>query len=188
MNLSKRERYAALAALLMVAVLLLDQYVLSPVLNKLETARTEKDRLAAELDQAEALFHRQRIQAERWQRMVESGMRRTPEAAESAMFHALREWSGQSGLAMSSLKPGKSQPVGESDMVELTFQLAGSGNMRSVARFLWSIENAAMPVKLQQVTIGSRRDGVDDLSLQIRLSSICLPPQAAHENESEVNE
>ena len=174
MKLSTREKRIAAAALLTVLILFLDQYALAPLLSGLAETRAEKAALAAQLGEAEGLFNRQRIHAKRWRGMVESGVTRSPEEAESAMFHAVREWSHESGLSLSSVKPGKSERVGH--MVELTFQVAGAGVMRSVARFLWHIETAAIPVRIEQLQIGSRRDGVDDLSVQLRLSSICAPP------------
>lgn len=179
MDLSKREKLVALAALGAVFILLFDYYAVSPALSAFEEARSERAELEAEMAEAEALFSRQRVQANRWNRMVESGMRRSPEEAESAMFRAVRDWSRESGLSLSSLNPGRSNEVG--DMVELNFQVTGSGGMRSVARFLWLVENAELPVKVEQLQVTARRDGVDDLSLQVSLSSVCMPPSVAQE-------
>ena len=106
--------------------------------------------------------------------MLAFGLKRPTGEAESAVFHALREWSQESRLTLSSVKPGKATTQG--DLVALTFQVAGTGPMRSVAGFLWRVENARLPVRIEQLQLGSRKDGEDDLSLQLRLSAICLPP------------
>ena len=174
MGLSKRERYIAAATVLAVLVLVGDQYALTPLLESRESQQTERAVLTEELGRAAALFRRQGLYRKKWREMVEAGMRREPPEAEGAVYHALREWSKKSGLALASVKPVKVATRG--DLVEVSFQVAGAGRMAQAARFLWLVETAAMPLRIEQLQIGSRKDGVDDLSLQLKLSSICLPP------------
>jgi len=172
MNLTRREKYVALTAALAIVVLLLDSYALTPVLEYRENVRTQKQVLLTDLIKASGAFQRQRVLARKWQTMLASGLKRPPEEAESAIFHALRDWSQDCRFDLSSVKPDK--PKTDGDLTEIAFQVAGTGTMRSVARFLWKIETASVPLRIEQLQLGSRKDGVDDLSLQLRLSSICI--------------
>jgi len=176
MDLSRREKYIAIAALATVLILVLDQYAVTPVMDQLQEVAAEKAALVAQLSEAQSLFKRQRLHAARWRGMLESGMKRKPEEAESAIFHALREWSRQSGLSGSAVKPGKTDE--QPDLVRLSFQVAAAGRMKTVAKFLWLIETATVPIRIEQLQLGARKDGEDDLSLQLKLSSICLPAPA----------
>jgi hypothetical protein len=51
--------------------------------------------------------------------------------------------------------------------------------MEAVARLLWRMETTELPLRISEVQIGSRRDGADDLSLQLMASTLYLEPQAA---------
>ena len=93
--------------------------------------------------------------------------------AESQVLHALRDWSQDSRLTLSSVKPGKVVERGE--LLEMSFQAAGTGSMSAVSRFLWRIETARLPIRIHQLQLGARKEGSDDLSLQLSLSSLCLP-------------
>ena len=177
MGLSKRELYIAVATVLAVLILAVDHYALTPFLESREIQQAERALLTEDLQKAAALFRRQGLYRKKWRRMVETGMRREPAEAESAVYHALQEWSKKSGLALASVKPVKVAARG--DLVEISFQVAGAGRMAQAARFLWMVETAALPLRIEQLQIGSRKDGADDLSLQLKLSSICLPPSLA---------
>ena len=177
MGLSKREQYIAVATVLAILVLAADHYALAPLLEGRESQQAERAVLTEDLARAAALFRRQGLYRKRWRQMVETGMRRETPEAESAIYHALQDWSKKSGLALASVKPVKVAERG--DLVEISFQVAGAGRMAEAARFLWMMETAALPLRIEHLQIGSRKDGVDDLSLQLKLSSICLPPSLA---------
>lgn len=172
MILSRREQYVALAAAITVAILLLDWYVLTPILDRREQLQTERQKLVAELNEAQALFRRQRLLGRKWRAMLDAGMPTGLAQAESQVLHALRDWSQESRLTLSSMKPGKVVESGE--LVELSFQASGTGSMSAVAKFLWHIETASLPLRVQQLQLGARKEGADDLSLQLTLSSLSL--------------
>jgi len=46
--------------------------------------------------------------------------------------------------------------------------------MQSVGRLIWRIENAQLPIRIEDIQLGSRTEGVDDMSLQLKLSAIYL--------------
>lgn len=177
MILSKREKLMALAAGATVAVLVLDWVVLTPILDRRAELQAERDKLVAELTEAQSLFQRQRLLGRTWREMLDAGLAAGLAQAESQMLHGLKDWSQESGLALSSVKPGK--VVERGGLLEMSFQAAGTGPMGAVARFLWRIETAPLPVRIQQVQLGARNEGVDALSLQVSLSVLCMPSPGA---------
>jgi len=44
--------------------------------------------------------------------------------------------------------------------------------MNAIARFLWRVETAGIPIRLKELQLGSRKEGTDDLTLQLRLSTL----------------
>ena len=59
------------------------------------------------------------------------------------------------------------------ELQEITFLAAGTGPMSAVAGFLWRLESSPLPVRVADLQLGTRKEGADDLSLQVRISALC---------------
>jgi hypothetical protein len=174
MVLTKRERVVACAAFGAVALLVADRVLLRPLWKRQEAMRAERDRLVAELEGGRELFERQRQLAPRWRELLAGGLQPDPEKAESQVLHAVRTWSQEAGLTLSSLRPER---VRDHDgLREMTFQASATGGMGEVARFLYSLESSRQPVRVSELQLGTRKEGTDDLSLQFRVSALCMGP------------
>ena len=104
--------------------------------------------------------------------MLSEGLKRDPTEAESQVLHALRDWSEQTGVNLSALRPERSTE--KTDLREITFHTTGSGSMNSIARFIWCLQTAELPIKVKMLRLGSRKEGIDDLSLELRFSTLYL--------------
>lgn len=176
MAFTKREKTiiaAAVAALCFLALF----YGLTRLLNERDAVKDNEARLVAKLAKARGLFERRGVLGPRWQRMLAGGMRRDPAEAESQLLRSLRDLSAEVGVKLSSLRPEHSAE--KSELPEIVVHAAGSGSMAAVSRLLWRIETARIPVKVKMLQLGSRKDGTDDLSLQLRVSTLYSPPGAA---------
>jgi hypothetical protein len=176
MVLSKRERIIAVVAFAAVAVLVLDHYALSPLLDA--SARLDEERTAAEaeLGKSTTLFHRQDVMAHKWKDMVTGGLKSDPAEAEGQVLHALQGWADQARLSLASVKPERSMQ-GE-ELREITVQTSGTGSMDAVSRFLYLIDESQLPLRIKDLQLGARREGTDDLSLQVRVSTLYLAQPA----------
>ena len=108
--------------------------------------------------------------------MLTGSLKRDPGEAESQILHALRDWSEQTDLNLSSIRPERSTE--RTDVPEITFHISGSGSMNSISRFVWCLETAEIPIKVKVLSLGSRKEGIDDLSLQLRFSTLYLATEA----------
>lgn len=177
MNLSKREKWLAVTVLCILAVLVFDQLLLTPYLDRRARLEAEKQDLLEELQRARRLFSQCKQLGVKWQNMLAAGLRNDPATTESAVLNALREWSQESGLTLTSLRPERSVQHGE--LREIIIQAAGVGGMSAVSRFLWHIETTSLPVRMGDLQLGARKEGTDDLALQVRVSALCLAPAPA---------
>ena len=78
---------------------------------------------------------------------------------------------------LSSLKPERSNKSGQ--LQEIMFQAVCVGSMNGVSKFLWRVEGAALPVKISDLQLSTRKEGTDDLTLQVRIAALCLAPPSA---------
>jgi hypothetical protein len=176
-HLSGRETWLAVAAAVAVVVLLGDRYVLTPLLESGAAMQAEQQAVASELEGASALFAREGLLLRRWSEMTAGGLAADAAGAESRLLHALRDWAQEEGLELASLTPSRGERDGA--LREVSVTVSATGRMASVARFLWRVETTTLPLRIRDLTLGSRTEGEDDLSLQLQLSTLYAPSGAA---------
>lgn len=175
MTLSKRERYIIAASIAAVLLVALDRYVVTPLFERRARTVAAKAEAVGRMENALNLFAQSRRMTRKWQEMLASGFRGDTTHVESALLRALRDWSRESGLTLSSLKPERLAEEGAFSAVSV--HAVGSGTMESVAKFLWRVETAKLPLKIEEFQVGARREATDDLSLQMRLSALHIPEE-----------
>jgi hypothetical protein len=170
MIFSKRERYIFMTTIFVVAILLLDRFVVTPLFEQSGTLKQQLASLSYTLESEQRLLQRQHQMSQKWDEMQGSGLEMDAAAAESQLLHMYRQWSSEAGLTLISLKPAR--PNEGKYLREVVLQASSSGPMKAVSRFLWLAETAKTPVRIKQLQLGSRKEGADDLSLTVTLSTI----------------
>jgi len=174
MVLSKRERIILIVTLASVGLFVVNKFVIEPVQAELDQMEAQRQQLLGDLNEGQLLIgNHSRMQA-KWRAMLSGGLRNDTEA-ESRVLGALREWSSAASLALSSIKPERVSSGG--GLQEMIFTVAGKGTLESVARFLWQIETAALPVKIKDMQLGSSSESGGSMSLQLHLSALYLGTQ-----------
>jgi hypothetical protein len=176
MVLSKRERYIVFGAALVLGGLALDRVVLGPLLEGWSATEVQRQALLAEMNRATATLRHSKELAPKWRAMVRSGIRDDPAEAESQALHAIRNWTEESGVALSLLKPDRLTE--RTRLPEISFQASCNGSMDSISKLLWRVRNATIPVRITELQLATRKEGTDDLSIQLRLSTVYRPETA----------
>ena len=182
MVLSKRERIILIVTALVIGALFVDRLVFKPVKGRLDNMKIEREQLLAQVNEAQSLFERQRLLAPRYRMMLSDDFQNDKEA-ESRILRVLDDWSEESALTLSSVKPER--VASDQGLKEMTFVVAGKGTLRAVAQFLWRIEAAALPIKVKSMQLGSASESGDSMSLQLRLSALYL---GAEEEQSQATQ
>ncbi len=172
MVLSKRERVIAIVTAAIILLFVLDRYVWTPAMDARARVGNEKQTLQTQLQQADRLFKRRSQLSEKWEEMKKGGLGSDPSATESRVLNAIRKWSQECGLPISTVKPDRDKSDGE--LREIFFNLALTGDMEAVGHFLWEVENTTLPLRIKEFQLGSRGGNGSDLSLQIKLSALYL--------------
>jgi Tfp pilus assembly protein PilO len=171
MVLSKRERIIFIVTLICVGLLIVSEFVVDPVLDTLDEMEAQRRQLREELEEAQFLLANHGAMRRQWTALVSDGLRSNAQA-ESRVLGALRDWSSDAGLGLSSIKPDR--VASDRGLQEMIFTVAGRGTLESVARFLWQIETAALPVKVKSIQLGSVSESEGTMSLQLQLSVLHL--------------
>jgi len=178
-NLNKREKYIAIIMCLVVGVWLLLSFVVSPyfeALNALESARQNAQK---DLDNGNQTLTDRRIKTPLWQAMVKGGLQLDESHAQSQARQALDEWSRNAGITLDSTTPERTSQEGPFQTINfnIDFSVEGRGSMYSLARLMWALETAPIPLRVNSVKITSPKEGSDSLAVkQLSVSALYMAP------------
>ena len=182
MNLNPREKKIAIGVSAAVGLLALNQFLISPFFAKRDEIDSRRSTLQASLDDADSLFGRERRLRKIWNEMQRGGLNVDASEAESSALQAIIAWADKAGMTLSALKPERSSEERKFEVI--SFNVTGTGAMPDVARMMWAMETAPIPLRVTDVQITPRKEGTDDLSARFSVSALCLPPQTSNANGS----
>jgi len=172
--LSKREKNIGLGVIGAVALWGLIDLVIEPYFDQLGAISDQQASARQQVSSADQLFDRQKQLQKVWQDIRQGGLKSDATRAESEAHHALLDWAQAAGVNIVSLKPER--PMQEGKFQVINFNVSGTGTMASCARLVWALETAKIPMRIDELQMGTRREGTDDLTLRFSLSTICMPP------------
>jgi hypothetical protein len=181
MILSKRERYIVIGTVVVVGILALDRLFLTPLIERRQETNANIRLETEKMEKATALVtNRSRVQR-KWNELSGASLKGDGANAESQIIRAVNDWAQDAGLNVSSVKPERAEREKikdkETQFMKITFRANATGNMAAISRFMWRLQTAKVPIRVTDVSINTRRDGVDDLSLDLGISTIYLPPE-----------
>jgi len=174
MVFSKRERIVFVLTGAALAVLLLDYYVLEPLWDARNETKQRRAKLDDEMRNANLLLQKSREMSGKWREMVASGMKGQPQETESQILHAVDGWSKEVAMKVSSVVR-QERSTGNTLLPEMCFHASGEGNLKAVAGFIWRLETAKFPLRIQSFQISSQKPGADDLTVQVDFSTLYAP-------------
>jgi len=173
MTFNQREKILIGAALAVLGLLVADRYALSPLLEQRDNAHARRDLRQRELDADKALVKQRESMEKKWRSILDGGLKKGRAEAEGQILRCLRDWAEEAGVRLSSLR--LEYPPQQSQLPEIIVNAVGTGSMRSARDLLWRIESTRIPVRIKMLQLGSRKDGTDDLTVHIRVSTLYRP-------------
>jgi hypothetical protein len=169
---SKREKYIGILAIGAIALLTLDQFVLSPYLDQLDSISLQQSEAITKLAQANELFAQKNKLKKVWDQM-RGGVKTDESDARSQAEHALVDWSQWAGVGVTSSKSNISTKSGAFQV--LNYEIGGNTSMAAAARMLWSLEQSPIPFRVNEIELSSRPEGTDSLNVRLSVSTISMP-------------
>lgn len=174
MILSKREKYIAFGTAGAVGLLILNSFVLDPYTAAMDDIHTKHDHATAEWNEDASLFASQKTKQKDWKEMQDHGLKTDESQADSQLQHAILRWAQLAGVTTQVLKSDSAKMTGDFDVIG--YRITASGSMLSISRLLWAMETASIPIRLSDVRVTPEREGTDQLSVQVGVSTISAPP------------
>lgn len=175
MILSRRERYILIGVVTMVGIFGLDRVILTPLFERRQVINAQMRLAREKVARADQLFENRVRMNRRWHEMSGTALKTDGSTAESQIIRAVGDWAAEAGLNLSSVKPERAEK--DRQFQKITFRANGIGGMSQISKFIWRIQTSKIPIRITDITITTRRDGADDLALELGLSTLFQPPE-----------
>jgi hypothetical protein len=173
MAMTKRERYIGIVTLAVVGILVLDRIIVTPLMDQKTDLDAKLVSARDDLSSANRLFATSRRLDREWRTAAGHSLKNNESEAESQILNSIGEWVQYSGISMSATKRERTEK--DKEFVKISYRATATGSMRQVGEFLWKIQTATIPVRITDISINSRKDGTDDLAVQMGIATVYLP-------------
>jgi hypothetical protein len=174
MALTPRERLIAIGVAGVAGLYALNAFAVAPYRAKQAELNTQIDAQQTKVDQARKAIKRQAALRPDWDKM---GVKVDPSEADTRLSHFLREWAQESRLNISSVKPERTASENKG-FTQITTHATATGRQKDIVRLMWAMANSPVPVKVNEMTVGSKKDGTDELQMTFSVSTLCVDPEA----------
>ncbi len=108
-----------------------------------------------------------------WAEIQAGGLKTDEQAAETQALDAILDWAQAARVQIESMKAERATVEGGFKVLE--YHITAKGATAQVAKLIWSLESATIPVRVSDIQLNSNKEGTDDLTLQMSVSTLCMP-------------
>ena len=182
---NKREKLLPIFALLAVAILAGDRLVLGPLVNSWQTRAAKIIELEGNVGNGNDLLPREKSYTKKWEQYWEGNLNSTNSVAEDEVLRAIENWTGDSGILLTSVKPQwqnhEYEFLGKEIAENKTYsyktydvRLVAEGTMQEAVEFVHAIESDELPLKIEQLELASREKTGKLVSVSVHFTGLQL--------------
>lgn len=174
MALNSRERLIAVGMAGVVVLYAGFTYGVQPYRAALADVETQIAKQRGVKEKSDIALARQvKLQTD-WDRM---GVKVTPAEADTRLSHYLDTWTREAHLKLVNIKPERSPPENKM-FATVTSHATVTGRQPDLVRLMWALTNSPIPLKVDEVNITSKKEGTDDLQMTLKVTTLCVDPDA----------
>ncbi|MDP9175028.1 MAG: hypothetical protein M3O30_14370 [Planctomycetota bacterium] len=177
MVLSKREKYVAIAMGAAVALLGFNSLIWQPYSDNLDQMTSAIIKARDDLDTDKSLIAKQKRLQPVWQDLIRGGLHSDESQAQNTALRALDQWARFANVSFDSSRAEHSVQQGQfwTMGVNIDFTVQQKDSVLTVSRFLWDVETATIPMRINKVTISSAKEGTEILNVKVNVSTLFMP-------------
>lgn len=174
-TLPPRQRLLAIIAGVAVALLVLDSWVLGPLLNTWRTHATEITKLETSVREGRALIAIGPNLERSWSDMQKNSLPKDPAQAEQDVLSAIDRWGQANRIELGSIRPQWKRGLNERYSL-LECRVDATGNLGALTRFLYELERSPLALRVDSLEMSSRDDNGGKITLGLVVSGLRLVP------------
>lgn len=174
MKIENRQKFLLVAAIVVVSLLVADKLIVGPLVSGWKERTVRIAELKKFISQGDQILQREDTIRHRWDNMRTNTLPDDMSLAENQVLRAFDNWSRDSRISMSGIKPQWKRT--SDDYMTLECRADASGSIEALTRFLYHLEKDQLALKVEAVEISSRDNDGQQLTLALQVSGLLLNP------------
>jgi Tfp pilus assembly protein PilO len=175
MKIENRRKFLIVLTLAMLALYAADWLVFEPMVKWWKSREAALVELRRQVNDGKFLIQHQEDIRNRWAQMQTNALPDNASLAEQQVLNAFDHWSRQSGAGITSITPQWQND--QDDYSTLDCHVEAAGDLETLSRFLYEIENDPMALKIDSLDLSAQDDKGQELILGLQLSGLALISQ-----------
>jgi Tfp pilus assembly protein PilO len=171
-KIKNRQEFLVVLTIAAFALLVGVNFILEPLGGWWSARQAQIKELRAEVTAGGQLIRRESGIRSRWADMTANALPANTSLAEQKLLTAVDGWSRSSGAEVTSLMP---QWKNEStNYLTLTCRVETSGDIGSLSKFLYDLENGPMALRLDSLELGAHDKDGQQMTLSTEINGLAL--------------
>jgi Tfp pilus assembly protein PilO len=171
-KIKNRQEFLVVLTIAAFALLVGVNFILEPLGGWWSARQAQIKELRAEVTAGQQLIRREAGIRSRWADMTANALPANTSLAEQKLLTAVDGWSRGSGAEVTSLMP---QWKNEStNYLTLTCRVETSGDIGSLSKFLYDLENGPMALRLDSLELGAHDKDGQQMTLSTEINGLAL--------------
>jgi Tfp pilus assembly protein PilO len=175
MEIKNRQQRMVVVTLALLGILIGDMLIYEPSVKWWKSRQADVDALRQEVKQGKALVRRESVIRGEWDHIRSNSLANDPSQAEQQVLKAFENWAGDSGVNVESITPQWQND--QTDYSTLDCRVEASGDLETLSRFLYEIENDPLALQLESVELTASDEKGQQLSLGLEINGLALVTQ-----------
>jgi Tfp pilus assembly protein PilO len=175
MKIENRRKFLIGLTLAVLALYAADWLVFEPLVKWWKSREAAVVELRRQVNDGKFLIQHQEDIRNRWAQMQTNALPDNTSLAEQQVLNAFDNWSRQSGASITSVTPQWQND--QDDYSTLDCHVEASGDLETLSRFLYCIENDPMALKIESLDLSAQDDKGQELVLGLQISGLALISQ-----------
>src|ERR1700744_5188741 len=172
MKMENRQQKLVVLTVVAVALYVGVNFIFTPLQGWWSARSTQIKALDDKVKHGQALIKRETILRSRWSDMQSKALPSNTSLAEQQFLRAVDTWSHSSGVEITSLMP---QWKDEStNYLTLNCRVETSGDISSLRRFLYDLEQGPMALRVDSVELGAHDNTGQQMTMGLDLNGLVL--------------
>jgi Tfp pilus assembly protein PilO len=172
MKIQNREQLLMVVVLALIALWAGNLLVFGPMAKWWHARQDAIKELRQEVSQGKSLIRREAYIRSEWATMRTNSLPNDSSLAEQQVLRSLNNWVGDSGVNVNSVTP--QWQMDQDDYSTLDCRVEATGDLGTLSRFLYEIENEPMALQLASVELTANDDRGQQLTLGVEISGLAL--------------
>jgi Tfp pilus assembly protein PilO len=175
MEIKNRQQRLIIATAALLGLLIADMLIYEPMTKWWKSRQADVAALKKEVTQGRTLVSRESVIRGEWDHIRSNALANDPSQAEQQVLKSFDSWAGNSGVNVESITPQWQDD--QADYSTLDCRVEASGDLGTLSRFLYEIENDPMSLQLESVELTASDEKGQQLTLGLEFSGLALVSQ-----------